>query len=78
MSGVRCPDHEQSRVVRNGRRAAGRRQRYRCSPSSGRPHDFIEPLTTDLIGSCLTCERDWDGGFPVFRHALYNVPVIAA
>jgi hypothetical protein len=78
MAGVRCPDHSQSRVVRNGRRAAGRRQRYRCFPAVGTPHDYIEPLTTDLIGACLTCERDWDGGFPVFRHALYNVPVIAA
>lgn len=69
--------HPGTKVVRNGRRAGGHRQSFRCHPAAGRSHDFIEPLTTDLIGTCFTCQRDWDGGFPVARHGIFSVPVIA-
>src|ERR1019366_4171231 len=36
--------------LRVGRRAGGRRQRYRCFPPDSGKRDFIEPITLDLVG----------------------------
>lgn len=59
-----------------GRRAGGRRQRYRCFPPGSGKHDFIEPITLDLVGACATCRRDWDGGFPILQHAYFTIPTV--
>ena len=76
--GVRCPKHPDSpKIVKAGRRAGGRRQRYRCYPTFEHFHDFLEPVVIDLVGSCTTCQRDWAGGFAAARRSRFVVPVIA-
>lgn len=66
-----CPEHPESAVVRNGLRLGRRRQRYLCRPSAGASHQFTQPVTEELVGSCLTCRRDWEHGLPVARQARY-------
>src|SRR5215210_2987491 len=60
---VGCPrrEHAGSRVKLDGTygRAGHRRQRYRCSPRSGKPHVFTEllPREESWHDSCEQCER---------------------
>ena len=44
--------------------------------TAGASHDFTEPLTLDLVGACTIRRREWDGGFPVLRHAYFTIPTI--
>lgn len=60
-----CPDHPGSKVVRAGtygKRAAKRRQRYRCTPADGsKSHRFTPPLPRDHVHEgvdhCEHCEE---------------------
>lgn len=60
---VKCPrpDHAGSRVKLDGTygRTGHRRQRYKCSPRSGKPHVFTEllPREESWHGDCEHCER---------------------
>ena len=66
-----CPAHPLGRVVRNGLRLGGRRQRYLCRTPEGNSHQFTQPVTEELVGACLTCRRDWDRGVAVARQARF-------
>lgn len=68
---MECRAHPDAAVVKNGVRLRGRRQRYICRPPGGRPHQLTAPLTEELVGSCLTCRREWERGLPVARQARF-------
>lgn len=61
---VRCPrpEHAGSRVKLDGTygKPGHRRQRYRCSPKSAKPHVFTELLPREEAwhGACERCERE--------------------
>ena len=73
-----CPRHELSAVIGNGVRLSGRRQRYLCRPPSGKSHQFTLPVTEELVGSCLTCRREWPEGLPVAHNARFVVELAAS
>lgn len=66
-----CPHHAESQVSRHGRRLGDRRQRYLCSPVVGRQHTFTPRLAEERVGTCMTCERGWQGGLPLARWARF-------
>ncbi len=64
------PGHEKSVVVRAGwyGRAGQRRQRWKCTPTTGEPHRFAEVLPRIVTGSaehvcpdCATSLEPWEG-----------------
>ncbi len=68
---MHCPFHPDVQLVKNGVRLGGRRQRYLCRPSLTRPHQLTAPLTEELVGTCLTCRREWERGLPVARQGRF-------
>ena len=72
-----CPWHEQASVVRNGVRLSRRRQRYLCRPPGRKAHQFTLPVSEELVGSCLTCRRDWTQGLPVAHNARFVIQLVA-
>lgn len=67
-----CPKHPGSRVVRNGIRRGGRRQRYLCRAEEG-AHQITVAVTEELIGACMSCGRKWERGLPVARRARFVI-----
>jgi len=57
-----CPEHTESKVIRNGTKGAGatKRQSYRCETPDGNVHFFSPPLSREAVGlmaSCSTCDE---------------------
>ena len=57
----RCPEHQNSRVVRDGKARSSRgvgRQRYRCFPKNGdKPHRFTPVLSRLVVDHGETCSE---------------------
>lgn len=80
---VSCPVHPDGWVVRNGRYGPrGRqRQRWRCTPPQGAPHNFTGSVVRTVLeepGFCESCEQDLaahqgPGAVSLYRYPLSEV-----
>lgn len=86
-----CPDHPDSKVVRNGtfgrspkaKKPNGpKRQRYRCEPVEGKVHYFSPALSREAVSpgeSCSTCDEllsPHRGALTAARHTPWTLPGI--
>lgn len=86
-----CPDHPESKVVRNGtfgdspkavKPNGPKRQRYRCEPVDGKVHYFSPSLTREAVNdgqACSTCDEllsPHRGALTAARHTPWTLPGI--
>lgn len=86
-----CPDHPDSKVVRNGTFGASpkavkpnghKRQRYRCEPVDGKVYYFSPALTREAVSdgdACSTCDEllsPHRGALTAARHTPWTLPGI--
>ena len=78
LSRPTCSEHPDARVVGWGTEAGSRRRRFVCLADPDHPHAPARPITEDLLGVCVACERDWDAGEPVASHARYHLDQVVS